>query len=104
MVVAAFSTSALRRFCDNVRPGFRAITTMVASWRGQRRIAGVELAPMSNARFWATWYVTFLFVRLIGWRIVNAAIGTALGFHVCDPLPGPENIVVITGLAFCTAL
>jgi len=103
VLVAAFLTSELRLLRDNVSPGFRASTAKPASWRGQLRSAGVELAPMTNARNWASWYVTLLFVRFVSWWIVDAAIGTALGTHGCLPRPGPENIVIITGPAFCTA-
>jgi len=47
---------------------------------------------------------TFLFGQFICWRAVLAFFTTILGCLNLDPLPGPENVVVVTCGAICAAL
>jgi len=99
MVAAALFTSELSWLCDDEGPRFGASTAMESSGNRQLCSACFKLAPCTNARNWAPWHVTFLFFRFVSWRSVEAIISITLGSLVLDPLPGFENILVITVLA-----
>jgi hypothetical protein len=104
MVVAAFFTSVLILLRNDEGPRFGASAAMESSWNRQLCSARLKLAPFANAGNWAPWHIrTFLFFRFVSWRIIEAIVSTALGKLVLDPLPGPENILVIRVLALFTA-
>jgi hypothetical protein len=77
---------------------------METSWDRNLGSALVELAPVTNARNWASRLVARLFIEFISRWVRKALFTTELGCCLLNPLPGPENVMVGSSGAICRAV